>query len=322
MKMCKVGLIGGLALALLSAGVQAQDYPSRPITIIVPFPGGGTADLMPRVIQDSLAATLGTSIIIENRSGASGTTGATAVARAAPDGYTLLASVNPPISQNIFLQKNLPYDPQKSFAPISIIATTPLFMVVHPSLPVKTVAELVAYAKKNPGKLFFGSAGIGTGQHIVGELINKRAGVEMVHLPYRGTGPMMADLLSGQFQLGFSTPAGVLALAEAGKVNLIAVAEKKRYHAMPNMPTIAETIPGIDFESWYALFAPAGTPKAIIDKLHAASVIATKDPKVIAKFKETAVDVVGSTPQEVADLITSDLAKYKVDLPLIGLEPQ
>ncbi len=315
-------ITGGVFAALLAAGVQAQEYPARPITIIVPFPGGGTADLVPRVIQDSLAATLRTSIIIENPSGASGTTGATAVARAAPDGYTLLASVNPPISQNIFLQKNLPYDPQKSFAPISIIATTPLFMVVHPSLPVNNLAGLVAYGKKNPGKLVYGSAGIGTGQHIMGELINKKAGLDMVHLPYRGTGPMMADLLSGQFQIGFSTPTGVLPLHESGKLKIIAVAEKKRYPAMPDMPTIIETLPGIDFESWYALFAPAGTPQPIIDKLHAAAVIATKDPRVIAKFRETAVDTVGSTPQELADLVTADLARYKVDLPLIGLEPQ
>ena len=234
----------------------------------------------------------------------------------------MLASVNPPISQNIFLQKNLPYDPQKSFAPIAIVATTPLFMAVHPSLPVNTVAELVAYAKKNPGKLVFGSAGIGTGQHIVGELINKKAGIDMVHLPYRGTGPMMADLLSGQFQIGFSTPTGVLPLHETGKVKIIAVAEKKRYHAMPDMPTIIETIPGIEFESWYGLFAPAGTPKAIIDKLNAAVAIATKDPQVIAKFKQQAVDPVGSTPQALADLVASDLARWKVDLPLVGLEPQ
>ena len=195
-------------------------------------------------------------------------------------------------------------------------------MAVHPSLPVKSVAELVAWAKKNPGKLVYGSAGIGTGQHIVGELINKKAGIDMVHLPYRGTGPMMADLLSGQFQVGFSTPTGVLPLHEAGKVRVIAVAELKRHPAAPDMPTIIETIPGISFESWYALFAPAGTPQAIIDKLHAAAVIATRDPRVRAKFKETAVDPIGSTPQELAAIVAADLAKWKADLPLIGLEPQ
>lgn len=315
------GLLIGAAAASGSAAM-AQDYPSRPITIVVPFPGGGTADLVPRILSEGMATTLGASIVIENRPGASGTPGSASVARAAPDGYTLLAGLTPTHSINMFMQKNFPYDPVKSFEPVILAASTALFMAVHPSLDVKTVADLIEHARKNPGKIVFGSAGVGTGQHLMGELIRYKAKVDIVHLPYRGTGPLMADLLSGQFLLGFSTPTGVLPHAEAGKLRIIAVAEPRRLSYMPNVPTIAETVPGAEFFSWYGLFAPAGTPRDIIMKLNAAANKELKSPRVLAKFKEQAVDAIGGAPEDFAEMLRKDIEKWRADLPALGIEPQ
>ena len=314
-----------LVFALILTGASqgaAQDFPSRPITIVVPFPGGGSADLVPRILADGMGATLGQNIVIENRPGASGTPGSASVARAAPDGYTLLAGLTPTHSINMFMQKNFPYDPIKSFEPVVLTASTAVFMVVHPSLEVKTVAELVEHARKNPGKLVFGSAGLGTGQHLMGEQIRVKGKVDIVHLPYRGTGPLMTDLLTGQFLLGFATPTAVLPHVEAGKLRIIAVAEQKRLSSMPDVPTISETIPGAEFFSWYGLFAPAGTPRDIVLKLNAAANKELKSPRVLAKFKEQAIDAIGGTPEEFAAMLKKDIEKWRVDLPAMGIEPQ
>ena len=318
----RIGLAMLAAAGLYTQDAAAQDYPSRPITLVVPFPGGGSTDLIPRVIQDGLGATLGQPIVIENRPGASGTLGSLSVSRAQPDGYTLLFGLNPPISMNMYLQKNFPYDPLTAFEPVSLVASTLLLLVVHPSLPAKSVRELVDYAKANPSKLSYGSAGIGTGHHILGELLKKRAGIEMVHVPYRGTGPMIQDLVSGQFMVGFSTPTAVVPLAEVGRLRLLGLAEKKRYADMPDLPTIDETVPGMDFFTFYAIFAPAGTPRPIVDKLNAAIVKELKDPRVVAKLKEQAIIPMSTTPEGLTEVVKADLAKWKVDLPLIGLEPQ
>jgi tripartite-type tricarboxylate transporter receptor subunit TctC len=315
-------LVAALAAYVSAVPAQAQSYPSRTITIVVPFPGGGTADLVPRILADGMAATLGATIVIENRPGASGTPGSATVARAAPDGYTLLSGLTPTHSINPFMQKNFPYDPLKSFEPVVLAASTALFMVVHPSLDVKTVSDLVDHARKNPGKIVFGSAGLGTGQHLMGELIRYKAKVDIVHLPYRGTGPLMTDLLSGQFLLGFATPTAVLPHVEAGKLRILAVAEPKRLDYMPNVPTIAETVPGAEFFSWYGLFAPAGTPRDLVMKINAAANKELQNPRVIAKLKEQAVDVIGGTPEDFAAVLKKDIEKWRVDLPAMGIEPQ
>lgn len=330
MKVQNIALRGILAGALLAAGglapaltpAFAQNYPARTITLVVPFPGGGTADLVPRILADGMAATLGGTIVIENRPGASGTPGSASVARAAPDGYTILSGLTPTHSINPFMQKNFPYDPVKSFEPIILAASTALFMVVHPSLDVKTVGDLVDHARKNPGKIVFGSAGLGTGQHLMGELIRYKAKVDIVHLPYRGTGPLMTDLLSGQFLLGFATPTAVLPHIEAGKLRVIGVAEPKRLSYMPDLPTIAETVPGAEFFSWYGLFAPAGTPRDIIMKLNEAANKELKSPRVVAKLKEQAVDPIGGTPEQFAEMLRKDIEKWRADLPAMGIEPQ
>lgn len=300
----------------------AQNYPTRGITIIVPFPGGGTTDLVPRILRDGMAATLGQSLVIENRTGASGTPGSLFVSRAQPDGYTILSTVAPTHSMNMFMQKNFPYDPVNSFTPIVLLASTPMFLTVHPSLPVKTLQDLVAHARANPGKLVFGSAGPGTGQHIMGELIKKKANVEMVHLPYRGTGPMMADLLSGQFLVGFATPTAVLAPAEAGLLRIIAVTDTKRVSYMPAVPAMNETMPGMEFISWMGMFAPPGTPRAIVDKINAAANKELSSPRVIAKLREQGVDPIGGTPEDLLAYMKKDIERWRIDIPLAGIEPQ
>jgi tripartite-type tricarboxylate transporter receptor subunit TctC len=316
-------IAGATALVVLnSAASFAQDYPARTITIVVPFPGGGTTDLVPRILQDGMAATLGQSLVIENRTGASGTPGSLSVSRALPDGYTILSTVAPTHSMNMFMQKNFPYDPVKSFTPIVLLASTPMFLTVHPSLPVKTLPELIEHARSNPGKLVFGSAGPGTGQHIMGELIKKKANVDMVHLPYRGTGPMMADLLGGQFPVGFATPTAVLAPAEAGRLRIIAVTDTKRLSYMPNVPTMNETMQGMEFISWLAMFAPPGTPRAIVDKINAAANKELKTPRVIAKLREQGVDPIGGTPEDLLAYMQKDIERWRIDIPLAGIDPQ
>jgi tripartite-type tricarboxylate transporter receptor subunit TctC len=311
-----------VALGVSCLGAVAQDYPSRPITVVVPFPGGGTTDLVPRILQDGMAATLGQSLVIENRTGASGTPGSLSVARAQPDGYTILSTVAPTHSMNMFMQKNFPYDPVTSFTPIILLASTPMFLTVHPSLPVKTLEELIAHARANPGKLVFGSAGPGTGQHIMGELIKKKANVDMVHLPYRGTGPMMADLLSGQFPVGFATPTAVLAPAEAGRLRIIAVTDTKRLSYMPNVPTMNETMQGMEFISWMGMFAPPGTPRAIVDKINAAANKELNSPRVITRLREQGVDPIGGTPEDLLAYMKKDIERWRIDIPLAGIEPQ
>lgn len=310
------------ALAFSPIIVAAQEYPARSITVVVPFPGGGTTDLVPRILQDGMAATLGQSLVIENRTGASGTPGSLSVARAQPDGYTILSTVAPTHSMNMFMQKNFPYDPVASFTPIILLASTPMFLTVHPDLPVKSLPELIEHARRNPGKIVFGSAGPGTGQHIMGELIKKKANIDMVHLPYRGTGPMMTDLLSGQFPVGFATPTAVLAPAEAGRLRIIAVTDAKRLSYMPDVPTLHETLPGLEFISWLAMFAPPGTPRPIIDKINAAANKELKSPRVIAKLREQGVDPIGGTPEELLAYMKKDIERWRVDIPLAGIEPQ
>ena len=239
-------LLGGAAAAAMPPLVAAaQDYPNRAITLIVNFPPGGSTDAMARIIREPLSQTLGQNIIIDNRGGAGGTTGAAAVANAKPDGYTLLLSVNSALTTNRYLQKNFPFDPKTAFAPITLTSDVALVLSVHPSLPVHDVTELIDYAKRNPGKLAYGSAGIGSSHHICGELIKQKAGIDMVHVPYRGGAPLMQDLLAGNVKVAFNTLPTALPQAQAGAIRVIAVAEKTRLPEFPDTPTIDETIPGV-----------------------------------------------------------------------------
>jgi tripartite-type tricarboxylate transporter receptor subunit TctC len=317
-----LALGGAAAAATVPLAAAGQDYPSHAITLIVNFPPGGSTDAMARILREPLSQGLGQNIIIDNRGGAGGTTGAAAAANAKPDGYTLLLSVNSSLITNKFLQKNFPFDPRTAFAPITLTSDVALVLSVHPSMPVHGVSELIDYAKKNPGKLAYGSAGIGTMHHILGELIKQKTGIEMVHVPYRGGAPLMQDLLGGNVKVSFNTLPTALPQAHAGLIRIIAVAEKTRLPELPDKPTIDETIPGIINIGWNGLLAPAGTPPPIIDKLNAVAVTALKTPDVIDKMKLQGLHAMSSTPAEFASLIAREFDHWGTIIPAIGIAPE
>jgi putative tricarboxylic transport membrane protein len=316
-----------LRLALLAAiawsvPAYAQDYPNRPITIVVPFPPGASTDASARITQDPMSQALRQPIVIDNRAGAGGTTGSAAVAGAKPDGYTLLVTVNAPITMNKYMQKNFPYDPKTAFAPISLMADSVLALAVNAALPVTSARELIDYAKKNPGKLAYGSAGIGSGHHIAGEQLKKITGIDMVHVPYRGGGPAIQDLVAGNIQVSFGTLPAVLPQAQAGKIRIIALVDTKRHPDLPDIPTIEETVPGVLGIVWVGLFAPAGTPTPIVDKLNASMVAALKMPDVIAKLKLQGLTPRSSTPAELQKLIDVEVDDWGKVIPAIGIQPE
>ena len=313
---------GAVAAVTEPLAAAAEDYPNRSITLVVNFPAGGSTDAMARILREPLSQGLGQSIIIDNRGGAGGTTGAAAAANAKPDGYTLLLSVNSSLITNKFLQKNFPFDPRTAFAPITLSSDVALVLAVHPSLPVHGVSELIDYARKNPGKLAYGSAGIGTMHHIIGELIKQKTGIEMVHVPYRGGAPLIQDLIAGNVKVSFNTLPTALPQAQAGMIRIIAVAEKARLPELPDTPTIDETIPGVINIGWNGLLAPAGTPAAIIDKLNAVAVAALKTPDVIAKMKLQGLHAMSSTPAEFASLIAREVDYWGAIIPAIGIQPE
>ena len=250
----------------------AQAYPLRPIKVIVPFPPGGPSDGMARIVSDRLAATLGQSIVVENRAGgAGGTVGAQVVATAEPDGYTILLSPPGPLTVGAAVNKNMDYDPQKAFAPVALLIVSPLVMCVHPSLPVHTLAELVAYAKANPGKITFGSQGYGTTPHLLTEMLKLEAGVNIVHVPYRGTSPALNDLMAARIQMFTDTTTVVIPQIQAGNLRPLAVTTATRSAQLPDVPTTAEAgFPKLRAQFWLGVVVPAGTPADIINKLNAA----------------------------------------------------
>jgi len=324
--MSKLIRIAGLAafavLTVTATAALADDYPNRPITIVVSFPPGASTDAVARIPRDYLSEALGQPIVIDNRAGAGGTLGSALVANAKPDGYTLLVTVNPPITMNMYMQKNFPYDATKAFAPITLAAHSILALAVNSSVPAKNVSQLVDYVKKNPGKVSFGSAGVGSGHHIAGALMNKNAGIDMVHVPYRGTGPAIQDLVSGQIQVSFGTTPAVLPHHESGAIRILALAEEKRHNDLPGIPTIAETIPGVVTNTWVGLFAPAGTPRPIIEKLNKAMNAALKRPDVIEKFKKQGLTAAGTTPEELQAIMTREVAHWGKIIPAIGIQPE
>jgi tripartite-type tricarboxylate transporter receptor subunit TctC len=264
-------LVGLLALALGGSRAQAQarDYPTRPVTIVVPFAAGGGTDILGRLVAQRLEQRLGRSFIIENRPGAGSTTGAGFVARANPDGYTLLMAPSPTMAVAITIYKNLPYDPVADFVPLALIAQTPFALVVNPSLPVHSVEELIKLAKEKPGQLSFGSAGPGTPHHLYAELFKSMTGIEMSHVPYRGSLPLLNDVVAGHIPLTFIDLGPSVGMLQAGKVRPLGISTKIRLAQFPDIPPIAEAgVPGFDAASWQMIVAPAKTPRPIIDKLH------------------------------------------------------
>jgi putative tricarboxylic transport membrane protein len=304
-----------MLLALVLAGattVHAQDYPTRPIRLIVPFAAGGAADATARIIGKKVGDALGQTFVIEDRGGGNGGIGTEIVKNADPDGYTLLLGQSGPISINPGIYPKLAYDPEKDLAPICMTTSYPYILVVNPSLGVKTVAELVALAKSKPGALNYGTTGVGSSNHLVTELFADKAGIKVAHIPYRGTSLAVADLIAGQVQLVFADPVSALAHVKGGTLIALGVTSKARSPVAPDVPTIAESgYPGFDAVAWHGIMAPAGTPPAIVKRLNTEIVKSLKDPDTAKLIEAQAIQIVGSTPQEFAAFIKQDVVLWR-----------
>jgi tripartite-type tricarboxylate transporter receptor subunit TctC len=307
------GCLGaGLALvAMLAAlpSVRAQDYPSRPVKIIVPFPAGGTADVMPRVIGEWLSRKWGQPVVVENRTGAAGNIGAEAVAKAEPDGYTLLSAPPPPLVINQNLYPKLGFDPNE-FVPIVIMGRVPNALVVNPKLPFSTVADVIAYAKANPGKLTSATQGNGTTSHLTSELFQMMADVKVQHVPYRGSAPALTDLVAGSVDLMFDNLGVSLPLVKGGQLKLLGVATPKRMASLPDVPTIAETLPGFESAAWFAIVAPPKTPQAIVDKINADVNEALRQGDIVARLAQLSAEPIGGTPQATAAYMREEIERW------------
>jgi tripartite-type tricarboxylate transporter receptor subunit TctC len=299
-----------LAVAVVAAAEQAaaQDYPSRPVTIVVGYTPGATSDLLARTVADRLNAAWGQSVIVDNRSGVGGNIAAGYVARAQPDGYTLMVGTDAIMTSNVFLYKNTPFDPVKDFAPVTNAGANIICLAVHVDLPVNSVAELIAYAKANPGKLQYGSSGTGSPHHLAGELLRQKTGIDIVHVPYRGGGATINDLLGGHIKVAFLSLSTAVPHLSSGKIRMLAVVEKSRYAAMPHIPTVGETVTGFEMSSWLAFFAPAGTAAPLVGRLNDAIVKILTTDAVKEKLAGLGLAVAPSTPAELAAIIKEGLA--------------
>lgn len=304
--------VAALGAAIAAQGeAVAQDYPHRPITLVVPFPPGGSTTVVARIIADKMSPSLGQSIVIDNRAGAAGTVGARAVARAEPDAYTLLLGYTGTLAISPSLYPNVGFDPRKDFAAIGRIGAAPSSIVVHPSFPVHSVQELIDYAKANPGKVNFGSAGVGSVNHIAGELFATMAGVKLTHIPYKGTGPALNDLLGGHILLAFAPIPSTHALAQSGALRMLAVTSLKRTSLVPDIPTVAESgLPGFEAVLRYGLVAPANTPRAAIDRLNTELRAALATPEVQKQLATEGAEAEPSTPEEYAADIDREETKW------------
>lgn len=304
-------LCGVLALLAAPPPARAADYPARPVTLVVAFTPGGPSDVLARIVGKKVEAILGQPFVIENRPGAGGNIAAEVVARAAPDGYTLLMGNNSILATNAALYRKIGYDAEKDFAPISLIGSQANILVVNPSVPAHSMAELIALAKANPGKLNFASSGYGAAAHLAGELFRTEAHVDIVHVAYKGAAPALQDVIAGHVQMMFATAASVLGHIQAGALRPLAVTTLKRTALLPDIPTIDELgIKGFDATTWHGLVAPAGTPKEIIAALHRATVEALNDPGVRKSLTDLGVDIVGDSPEEFAAYIRSEIPKW------------
>ena len=309
-KRTRLAAVLAVAIASIAGPVGAQTWPSRPVTIIVPFPAGGTTDVLARAVGQELAKTLGQPVIVDNKPGAGATVGAAQVATAKPDGHTLLmGAVHHTIATSVY--KKLPYDYGKDFAPITTVALVPNVLVVGASVQAKNAQELIAYAKANPGKLAYGSNGSGTLQHLIGAQFSSQAGVDILHVPYKGSGPLVNDLLGGQVAMSFDTITPVLAHIKAGKLKALAVTTSKRSSTLPNVPTLDESgLKGFNMGTWFGLLAPVATPKEIVARLNTEVVKIIKTPEFRKRLEEIGAEPVGNTTEQMAQQIRDDTATY------------
>ena len=318
-------LSGGAALALIAlagaGGAAGQTWPAKPVRIVVPFTPGGGLDVQARLLGKKFYETLGQTFVIENRTGAGGLIGAEAVARAAPDGYTVLFS-SASLAVNVSLYKKLAFDPVKDFDPVSWVSSVPLVLVVHPSVPVKNVPELVALAKKRAGQFNASSNGIGTTSHLSIEMLKQYAGVAVTHVPYKGGGPATTAVLSGEVDIAFVPVLSAQPFMKSGKVKVLAVTTARRSSILPDVPTMKSFYPEFESDNWYAFFVPAGTPQDIVTKLNAEILKALKAPDVIDYLSHDGADPVGSTPAELAANYRREIVKYAKLIKAANIQPE
>jgi tripartite-type tricarboxylate transporter receptor subunit TctC len=310
-----------VALPALSRAARAETYPTRPIHMIVPVPAGGTFDIVARLVAQALSQRLGQQIVIDNRGGAGTNIGTAVVAHATPDGYTLLLAGSPG-AINATLYTNLDFSFAKDIAPVASIERAPLIMVVNPAFAAKTVPNFIAYAKDNPGKINMGSGGVGSTGDVSGELFNLMAGVKMAHVPYRGEAPSVTDLLGGQIQVMFSTPGSVMSFVKANTLRPLGVTSAKRMDVLPDVPAIAEFLPGYDAVSWAGIGAPAGTPVEIVDKLNTETNAALADPALKAKLAELGTSVMTGSPTDFEKFIAAEIEKWGKVVKFANMKPE
>ena len=306
-----VRAVVALALTCCASGAGAQAYPARPVRIVVPFPAGGGADFMARVVGQKLGDALGQTFVVDNRAGAAGVIGTDMVAKSAADGYTLVLGTTGTHATNPAVLANLPYDPARDFAPISIFSNAPFVLCVHPSLPVKNVRELIAFAKKHSGELTYGSSGIGSSTHLGFELFALSAGIKIRHIPYKGLPLAMIDLVAGNTSLVFDSVPSATPHIKSGRVRVLAIGSPQRSPSLPDLPTVAESgLPGYEMGSWYGLFAPAATPKEIVQRLAAETVKASTSADARARFAGAGTDPLGLSAEESAALLAREIERW------------
>jgi tripartite-type tricarboxylate transporter receptor subunit TctC len=305
---------------MAGAAERASAYPTKPVRFLVGQAPGGGQDIIARALAQKLTETMGQSVIVDNRPGASGTLGAAIASKSAPDGYTALF-VASTFAINPALYQNLPYDPKQDLQPVTLIAMTPFILMVHPTVPAKTVKELVAYAKERPGQLNFASGGIGNSGHLAAELFNSLAGVRMTHIPYKGTGLAMPDLLAGRVQVLFNSMIQALPYVKRKQLSVLGVTTAKRTALLPDVPTIAESgVPGYEFTSWYGLTVPAGTPRGIVDRLNAEIVRALKDPEFAQQLARDGSEPMGTTPEAFGKFLAAEMTRWAAVVKSSGMK--
>jgi len=296
---------------LWHAAASGQTYPNRAIRFVVPYAPGGSTDIVARILAQKLSDAMGQQVVVDNRPGAGGSIGADVVAKSPPDGYTMVTAVTGIMAINQYLYRKLPFDPEKDFAPVTQVGSLPLILVVHPSLPAKNVREFIAIAKAKPGQLNYGSSGVGTATHMTTELFKSMAGVDLVHIPYKGSGQVMGDVIGGQLALIFDQIVSSLPHVQGGKLRMLAITSAKRFPSLPDLPTIAESgVPGYESISWAGVAVPAGTPKEIIARLHTEIVKVLAAPDIRERFLRDGIETVGSTPEQFTEHIRRERIKW------------
>ena len=311
-----------LGFALVTGQAWAQAWPAKPVRFIVPFPPGGSTDVAARTVAERLSRSFGQQVVVDNRGGGGGAIGTVEAARAAPDGYTLLFVADPVITLHLVV-KNVQFDMQRDFSAVTQVTTQPIAVAVHASLPVASVQELIAYAKANPGKLSFAHSGTGSGQHMSGELLKKMAGIDIVHVPYKGGGPAVQDLVAGQVPMGVLGSTPLIPHHRSGRIRIVAFTSKERFAPMPEIPTLHESgLAGFDTTQWLGILAPKGTPAEIISRVQVETAKALAQPEVKERLAQAALLAVGGTPREFEALIRADLERWTAIAKELKLEPQ